>query len=380
MNQSEMREKFAGRFGKPCIVVARAPGRVNLIGEHTDYNDGFVLPIATEQDTWVAVAPRDDGRVRTLSAEFDDDQTWVLDAWQPEALPHWTSYVAGVAALLAKSGVPLTGFDAVVCSTVPPGGGLSSSAALETATGLALTTLAGKRLTEHELIDLCRQAEHEFAGVPCGLMDQSVSTCAQAGHAFLLDCRSRAVEHIPCRLDGLLFLVIDSGVRHKLAAGEYAKRQQECNRAVDFYKALDPGVRALRDVTLDTVGAHADELDSLATRRARHVVSENARTQAAGDVDEFGRLMSQSHASLRDDYEVSCAELDQLVEIVSAVEGVRGARMTGGGFGGCVVALTSEDAVADIEQAIGRNYTAGPVEKTRLVRTRPSRGASVEFG
>jgi len=386
MNQSEMRDHFSSRFQAACQVIARAPGRVNLIGEHTDYNDGFVLPIATEQDTWVAAAARRDDVVRVFSTELDDERAWLADGWQSAHLPHWTSYVAGVASLLRQRGARLQGLDLLIRSGVPPGGGLSSSAALETATALALTHIAGETLKAKELIDLCRRAEHEFAGVPCGLMDQSVALLAKPGTAFLLDCRTRDYQYIPCNLDQHVFVVIDSGVRHELAAGEYARRQRECGQAVEYFRRLDPQVEALRDVSLDTVRAHVLRMDSVAAARATHVAAENERTLAAADalragrLADFGRLMSDSHRSLRDEYEVSCRELDQLVRIVSSVEGVLGARMTGGGFGGCIVALTLEASVPLIEQAIHDGYTARPTEPARLLRTRPSRGASIEFG
>lgn len=386
MNPAEMRDRFTDRFQTPCCVVTRAPGRVNLIGEHTDYNDGFVLPIATEQDTWVAGAARRDGVVRVFSSEFDDEQAWPVDGWEAGRFPRWTSYIAGVAWLLRQRGARLEGCDLLIRSDVPPGGGLSSSAALETATALALTHIAGEPLEARELIDLCRRAEHDFAGVPCGLMDQTVSLAAKPGTALLLDCRTRDYQHIPLQLDRQVLVVVDSGVRHELAASEYARRQQECRQAVEYFRQLDPRVEALRDVSLDTVRAHASQMDPLAAARAVHVASENRRTLAAGDVlregklGEFGRLMLESHRSLRDDFEVSCRELDQLVDIVSSVQGVLGARMTGGGFGGCIVALALQASVPLIEQAVRDDYDACRTQPARLLRTRPSRGASIEFG
>ena len=288
--------------------------------------------------------------------------------------------------MLCQHGARLDGFDLLVCSEVPPGGGLSSSAALELATALALTQLANHPLEDRELIDLCRQAEHDFAGVPCGLMDQSVSLLARPDTAFLLDCRTRDHQYIPCDLDRHVFVVIDSGVRHELAGGEYARRQQECRRAVEYFRRLDPEVAALRDVRLDDLRAHLARMDEVTAARARHVVSENARTLAAaaalraGNLVDLGRLMSESHRSLRDDYQVSCQELDQLVSVVSSVEGVLGARMTGGGFGGCVVALTLDAGIPLIERALVAAYGAGADRPPRLLRTRPGRGASIESG
>ncbi len=385
MNPSELRGRFLARFQQPCTVVARAPGRVNLIGEHTDYNDGFVLPIATEQQTWVAVARRADQIACAYSAQLDDQQSWPIDGWRGAGRPHWTAYVGGVAALLRRRSAALDGFNLLIESEVPLGGGLSSSAALENATALALSRLAGTSLRPAELIDLSRRAEHEFAGVPCGLMDQSVSLLAQRDHALLLDCRSRESRHIPCDLCEYVFVVIDSGVRHQLATSAYARRQRECQQALAYFRALDPKIRALRDVSVDTVRANFEQMDPVPARRARHVVSENQRTLAAaealgiGDLARFGGLMVESHCSLRDDYEVSCRELDQIVRIVLDVDGVVGARMTGGGFGGCVVALTRDASVARIEQAVAADFSPPGGGAARLHRTHPSRGASIEF-
>ncbi len=373
--------RFRARFGAQCAVVARAPGRVNLIGEHTDYNDGFVLPIATQQETWVGLAPRDDDTVCAFSANLDEEAAWPLEGCGSQ--PHWTTYIAGVIAMLRRRGVPVGGCNLYVTSTVPPGGGLSSSAALEVAAALALVRQAGAVLEPVDLIDVCRAAEHEFAGVPCGLMDQSVSLLARAGAALLLDCRSRAFEHIPCEIRGHAFVIADTGVRHKLAAGEYARRQEQCAAAVACLQKRDPQVRSLRDATLDLLAAVGDELDGVAAARARHVITENQRTRAAaealrrGRLEEFGSLMDASHRSLRDDYEVSCDELDRLVEILRGVEGVLGARMTGGGFGGCVVALVADDARPAAERAVIERYAPPDGTAPRLIVTRPGCGAAL---
>jgi galactokinase len=385
VNLSELRDRFSARFHQLCTVIAHAPGRVNLIGEHTDYNDGFVLPIATEQETCVVVAARDDHLVRVYSTNLNDQQTWPVDGWHADHYPHWTAYAAGVAALLRQRDARLAGFDLLIESSVPVGGGLSSSAALENAAALALARMAGLSLQPNELIDLSRRAEHEFAGVPCGLMDQSVSLLAQPGCAFLLDCRSRDFQHIPCHLGEHVFVVIDSGVRHKLATSAYARRQQECQRAVEQFQHGDPAVRALRDVSLDAVHAQFGRMDALAAKRARHVTSENERTLAAaaalraGDLMRFGGLMVESHESLRDDYQVSCRELDQLVQITVDVKGVLGARMTGGGFGGCIVVLTHEASVEAVTQAVLANYDSSPDKRATLLRTRPAGGAAVDW-
>ena len=378
------RDEFACRVGRPCFVVARAPGRVNLIGEHTDYNEGFVLPMALEQSTWGAAAPRDDGHIRVVATDLDDERTWSMQDWSAARYPAWTRYIAGVAELLHRRGARLDGADVLIRSEVPVGGGLSSSAALEVATALALGTIGDRVLGATELADLCRSAEHEFAQVPCGIMDQYVSVLAQAGCAFLLDCRTRTWEHIPLDLHGHTVLVVNSGVHHALAASEYALRQQQCRDAVAFFRQRDPRVRALRDVSADLVRQHAGDMDRVLAARARHVTTENERTLAAaaalrrGDLAEFGRLMSESHRSLRDDYQVSCPELDRLVEIVGAVPGVLGVRMTGGGFGGCVVAIARDDSIAAVEAAVHEKYDATGDGPAHVIQTRPGAGAAIE--
>ena len=383
--RAQFRNTFRARFNRPCAVVARAPGRVNLIGEHTDYNDGFVLPMALEQNTWVAAAARNDGLAHAVALDLPSEKTWPIDGGEAADCADWTSYVAGVAALLRQRGARIGGFDMLVQSDVPIGGGLSSSAALEVATALALSALANVTLPEVELADLCRAAEHQFAGVPCGIMDQYVSVLAQAECALLLDCRTRTWEHIPLVLGEHVLLVVNSGVRHKLAAGEYALRQQQCRQAVEYFHRTNPAVRALRDVASATVQRNAAELDPVIAARVRHVTSENDRTLAAaqalrhGNLAELGRLMSASHVSLRDDYAVSCRELDALVEIVGGVPGVLGARLTGGGFGGCIVALTHRASLGPIEAAVRENYDAQGDGPARLLLSRPGPGAARVF-
>lgn len=378
----ELRELFARQFGRACAAVARAPGRVNLIGEHTDYNEGFVLPMALEHSTWVAADRRPDGRVRAVSLQLGADETWPLDHWRSDRQPAWTAYVGGVAALLRRHGARLAGADLLVHSDVPVGGGLSSSAALEVAAALALTALAGIALPPTDLADLCRAAEHEFAGVPCGIMDQYVSVLAQGGRALLLDCRARAWEHIPLRLDDHEVLVVNSGVRHALATGEYARRQADCQRAVAHFRQRRPQVRALRDIEPAELPVLSAGLDPQPAARARHVVTENRRTLDAaaalrgGDLAAVGRLLNESHRSLRDDYEVSCRELDALVAIAQGVPGVLGARMTGGGFGGCIVAIAHQTSVPTLQAAIGAKYDEAGYGKAAMIVARPGAGAA----
>ncbi len=381
MRLEELRAAFADRYGRPCQAVARAPGRVNLIGEHTDYNDGFVLPIATQFGTWVAVAPRPDAaQVRVYSATLDQAHEWPVGAWQHSPQTHWTSYIAGVAELLAEHGAASGGFDAYVASDVPVGAGLSSSAALSVATALALARLVGVELPAGVILRVCRRAEHAYAGVPCGIMDQYASLLCRTRHALLLDCRELTYEHVPLELGHHVLLVVDSGVRHELAASEYAVRQRQCAEAVEYFQQRDALVRALRDVDEAQVRAAVGALPPLVADRALHVTAENRRTLAAadalrrGDLLEFGNLMHDSHRSLRDLYQGSCPELDCLVEIAGGVAGVLGARMTGGGFGGSIVVLARQDACDAVQAALRRSYDQ-PGRTSRMLVIQPGPGA-----
>jgi galactokinase len=333
-------EQFRLWAGDEPAQVWTAPGRVNLIGEHTDYNGGFVLPVAIDRFTTVAAGPRDDGVVRARSLQLDDDAGW-------------TVYVDGVVRALADEGVHVGGANVLVDSNVPAGAGLSSSAALEVAAAAALAAMAGARLELRQLAAVAYRAETEFVGVPVGIMDQTVVAVATEGHALFLDTRSLAVEHVPFNpaAHGLHLLVIDSGVRRRLNDGRYAERRKECEAA-----AAALGVPELRDATLSDVEAAA--IDETLRRRARHVVSENGRVlQAvellrAGDLHALGPLLLTSHASLRHDFEVSSPELDQIVE--DAVRrGAVGARMTGAGFGGCALALVPDVAMGAVGEKFG---------------------------
>ncbi len=347
-------------FGRESAVVAAAPGRVNLIGEHSDYNEGFVLPMAIDRRAAVAVAPSGEGCCRVVAMDRAGEVASFEGVGRGAATPGWARYAEGVVSLLRARGVDVPMFDAALASDVPVGGGLSSSAAVEVAFAVALGALAGGALDPLSLAALCQRAEHEFAGVPCGLMDQLAAVFGRAGHAMLIDCRTVEVRPVPMDAARASVLVVDSGVRHELASGEYAERRRECDQAAAALAERDPGVRSLRDAAEDAIERAG--LEATLHRRARHVVRENERTLEAarlleaGDMAGVGRLMLESHASLRDDYEVSCPELDALVEIASATPGVIGARMTGGGFGGCVVALVEPERTSGAGGAIAAAY------------------------
>jgi len=346
--------------GEPRLF--RAPGRVNLIGEHTDYNGGFVLPMAIDRETVVAAAPRADRRVRAYSLDVDEEVEFDLDAPGERQRGLWLDYVEGVAQALESRGVKLRGADLVIASSVPTGAGLSSSAALEVSTGLALTKISGHEIDRVTLALAGQQAEHEYVGAKVGIMDQFIAALGQAGYALLIDCRTLEATPVPLDTSEMVVAICDTNVKHELSASEYNTRRAECERGVELLKAVLPDIEQLRDVSVEEFERYAERLPAPVNRRCRHVVTENARTLAAtaalrrGDLAEMGRLMYASHASLRDNYEVSCAELDLLVEIAAQRDGCLGARMTGGGFGGSTVSLVRRDALDEFKRAIMTGY------------------------
>jgi galactokinase len=370
MDIASLKDKFRKMFGRAAAGVVAAPGRVNLIGEHTDYNNGFVLPIALKLRTLAAWAPRDDGRVGFASLqqpgkEVEVDLCSPIEPGQPRTgqlstgQPKWANYPKGVAAGLLRRGEQLNGCNVLFSSDVPIGSGLSSSASLEVAAALALLAAAEKSMDGRELALLCQAAEHEFAGTPCGIMDQSISVMGRVGKALLLDCKDGGSRLVPFDDPNMVLLVCDTQVEHELNDGGYASRRAQC-----FSAAKKMHLPSLREATAEMVAAAATEgkLDDMELKRARHVVSEIARTlQAvkaleAGDLPAFGELMYASHESLRDDFEVSCPELDVIVSCAGRQGGVYGARMTGGGFGGCAIVLVAADRAEAIRNAIRADF------------------------
>ncbi len=347
---------FRVHFGLSPRVFS-APGRVNLIGEHTDYNDGFVLPMAIERRTYVLGAERAGGTVSVHSANLKAD--FEFDLGQPSGGKRgvWGDYIEGTAVALARRGPPLRGAALWVESEVPAGAGLSASAALEMSAGFALATLSGRVDLDLRQLALDGQnAEHDYVGMLCGIMDQYISALGRTDHALLIDCRTLEPELVPLSLGTARVVVCDTRVKHQLASSEYNVRRAECERGVALLAQALPGIRALRDVTLEQLRQQAQRLPELVFKRCHHVVTENDRTLRAaaalarGELAEVGELMLASHRSLRDDYAVSCAELDRAVELAMGVPGVYGARMTGGGFGGCAVVLVETRSIPELTQ------------------------------
>jgi galactokinase len=389
MNLSELAAHVAAEvqkhYGRPARWIVAAPGRVNVIGEHTDYNDGFVLPMAIEKYAVMAAdSAKEAGKISVYDTQFKE--TAAIDISGPviKGQPKWSNYIRGVIAGFQNRGAKVPALDVAFLSTVPLGGGLSSSAALEVCTATLLETALGKPIDPIEKALLAQTAEHEFAGVPCGIMDQFISALGREGNLLLLDCRTRKTELVPMSDPSVSLLVINTNVKHELGTGEYAKRRAECEAAA---KTL--GVASLRDATAEQLEAAKKKMPNVVYRRARHVIGEIERTIHAAEGirasnwPTVGQLMYASHDSLRDDYEVSCKELDIIVEIASAIGlkgGVYGCRMTGGGFGGCAVALIKTDAVKAITDKIAEDYKAKAGIEASIFSSRPAAGATVIKG
>ncbi len=384
VNASEMKQRMRRVFGdiQPTVLV-RAPGRVNLIGEHTDYNDGYVLPIAMSQATWVLAAPAGDGRIEIHSTLVDETTCFSASDPGPPVERAWHNYVRGVAAMLLREGIRPAGCRLLIHSDVPSGGGVSSSAALEVGTARALLAMAGTSMDPVALALLARRAEHEYAGTPCGIMDQFICVLGKADHALLLDCRSQEFEQVPMPPGGVL-VVMNTQVRHELGSSEYALRQAQCREGLDAIRRHHPEIASLRDATPAMLAAGRAGMSAVAFARCRHVIGEMERTRQAaealraGDLAAFGELMFASHASLRDDYQVSCPELDRLVEVAGALPGVYGARMTGGGFGGCAIALVKPEALEPLRRAITTQYDPHVARPAIVYTTRAADGATIE--
>jgi galactokinase len=380
-------KEFAKIYGRQPTWIAAAPGRVNLIGEHTDYNDGFVFPMAIERYTVIAAdCPTADTKLVRLCSTHSDKPV-LLDLSRPlKRFPNgnWANYPVGVIAGFQARGLNLGGFDALVYSTVPLGGGLSSSAALEVAMATLLEIITGKKIDLVEKALLCQKAEHDYAGMPCGIMDQFISVLGQENRVLLLDCRSRKTELVPMTDPSVAVLIINTNVKHELTGSEYPTRRKQCEAAAKIL-----GVPSLRDATADRLEKGRSKMEKVIFNRARHVIGEIERTVHAAEGvrasnwTTVGQLMYASHASLRDDYEVSCPELDAVVEIAKGIGvkgGIFGCRMTGGGFGGCAVALVKADAVEAITKSMAAEYRKKTGIEPTIFISRPASGATVIKG
>lgn len=388
MDRKKLSHEFKERFGDTPDFIASAPGRVNLIGEHTDYNDGFVFPVAINRYIHIVAKKRNDRQVHLHALDVNETCQFSLDTDADTHLPVWSNYLRGVAHLLQDLvlkdlGLRQNGMSALITGDVPIGAGLSSSAALEVASVLSFLSVCGLAvndtsiqseyvLANHavELLDipatklaaLCQRAENEYAGVNCGIMDPTISLLGKSDHALFLDCRSLKYKHVPLYLKDTRLVICNTNVKRELASSEYNKRRAECEKGVEILQKWKPDISSLRDVTLKDLKKYEAELPHITQKRCRYVVEENARVENAvsaltkGDLDTFGHLMNASHEGLRYDYEVSCHELDILTEIAQNTDGVIGARMTGAGFGGCTVNLVKKDSVDQFSERVMTEY------------------------
>ncbi|RYY40774.1 MAG: galactokinase [Chitinophagaceae bacterium] len=378
MNSSPIVRKVSQVFSEQwggTPLLARSPGRINIIGEHTDYNEGFVLPAAIDKSVYVAVGKRDDDRIELRALEFNDRYSTTVAEIAPRP-GQWTNYILGVVAQFQKRGVEIGGFNLVIDGEVPFGAGLSSSAAVECATAFALNELFGWNVPREELIYIAQKAEHEYAGVLCGIMDQFASVFGKSGHVVRLDCRSMDYRYVPCDLGDYKLLLLNTNVKHSLSSSEYNVRRQQCEAGVSMVQERYPDVKSLRDVTVPQLQECVEPRDELIFRRCKYVVEESERLLEAcadlerGDLVELGMKLYRTHRGLSEEYEVSCTELDFLVNSVRENDAVLGARMMGGGFGGCTLNIVRADAIDALVAELAPAYHAATgLELTPIVVT-----------
>jgi galactokinase len=383
-----VKKAFQEKFGSAPAHIARAPGRVNLLGEHVDYNDGFVLPAAIDRATYIAFSPGDSNQTTLVAADFNQGASFspqtIPSKTQTDGspLPEWAHYPAGVMWALNTSQLATPGLNAVYASDVPRGSGLSSSASVEMAFMIAWQTLGGWTLPPMQRALLAQKAENYYVGVNCGIMDQFASACGVENKLLLLDCRSLEWKTIPLPED-LAIVIADTKVRRALTSGEYNKRRAACEAAVQSLKEDLPGIQSLRDVSVEDFNRLAGKLPQVVSKRARHVVEEIERSKQAeplleaGNIQHFGELMNECHVSLRDLYEVSCPELDVMVRIAQSLEGCYGARLTGAGFGGCTVNLVAREQAEQFSQSLAKRYETETGYAPEIYITRASNGAQL---
>lgn len=383
VNESALPDAYRRQFpdSEPAVLV-RAPGRVNLVGEHVDYNDGLVLPIAIGRSVRAVAGISGDDRINVHSATLGQSVDFHPHDIQPPNPPTWDAYAKGVVAGLVDSDVSLVGTNIYLESDLPVGGGLASSAAVEIAVALSLLAVSGANMGAGDLARLCQRAENDYARVPCGIMDQLTCAMGLTDHALLIDCRDNNVKYIPWRSAGVVVLIAPSGEDHNLPDGPYATRVDECRQALDALRRVNADARSLRDVSAADLRIAQVAMEVVLVRRARHVITEIHRAEAAakaldaGDYEQLGSLMNDSHESLRRDYQVSSPRLDSLAEFLRQRDDVFGARMTGAGFGGCVVALARRAQVPDIETALAGWYNDHDLPAMPAIVTSAAAGAS----
>jgi len=377
----KIKKTFKQKFGGEPVMV-KSPGRVNLIGEHTDYNDGFVLPAAVDKAIYFAVSPNQVDEFRFFAYDLNENYSTPVNQIEKSTV-HWANYLLGVIAQFIKDGKHPKGFDCVFGGDVPLGAGMSSSAAIECGTAVAINHLNNFEYSTLQLTQFAQKAEHEYAGVQCGIMDQFASMHGEINQVIQLDCRSLDYKLFPLDMSNHLLVLVNTGVKHALASSEYNIRRQECEAGVALLKKYDSGIIALRDVNLDLLNQHADDFSANIYKRSSYVVEENLRVLEACDAlqqkdfKKFGQLMYQSHAGLRDKFEVSCSELDQLVEIARHIPGVLGARMMGGGFGGCTINLVERNSVAHFEDIIRKSYQTPEQTEPQIIEVVIDQGTRI---
>ena len=363
------------------LLTVSAPGRINLIGEHTDYNGGFVLPIAIDRNIYMAGAKRNDRIIRIYSIDYDQNVQFDLDSIQFNKERMWVNYIGGVLKSLLEISADINGADIVFGGDIPEGAGLSSSAALEVATVYFFKILFDLKISSIEMIKLCQRAENKFVGVNCGIMDQFVSMLGKKDHALFLDCKNLSYKNIPLKLKEFNVVVCNTNLKRELAGSEYNKRRATCERAVSSLKKFLPQIETLRDISIEEFEKYKHTLDKVTQKRCKHVLCENRRVLDAvnalekNDILEFGRLMNESHESLKHDYEVSCLELDTMVNIARSINGVIGARMTGGGFGGCTVNIVKKESIDNFCSLINREYEKKTGIKPQIYICNPENGS-----
>lgn len=383
----QLREAFSKQFGSEPLLVVRAPGRVNLIGEHTDYNEGFVFPAAIDREMLIAAGPSGDERVSALSMDYNE-----LDVVDLKHIEHseehpWSNYFRAVLDILYKAGYELKGFNAVLSGNVPQGAGLSSSAAFEVAVATTCNALFDLGISKKDVALLSQKSENQFIGVQCGIMDQFISALGEDDSALMIDCKSLSYKAVPLRLatGGYSIVITNSGVRRGLVDSEYNARRNECSEgAKQLSRLTGRDIKTLRDARLEDLISHETSLPDKVFKRSKHVVSENQRVLDAvdalerGDIKRFGQLMNESHVSMKDDFEISCSEIDQLVEMSQNFPGVAGARLTGAGFGGCTVAIVESAQVQKFKEELIPKYESQTGKKAEVYVCSATAGASVE--